>query len=58
MTADGEGLGAIARRIIDPNLFTTVGAADEEGVCWVSPVRYAPAEYRESDLDRSASVSV
>ncbi len=48
MTAEGEGLGAIARRVIDPNRFTTVGAADEEGVRWVSPVRYAPAEDRES----------
>jgi hypothetical protein len=45
---EGEELGAIARRVIDPNRFTTVGAADEEGVRWVSPVRYAPAEDRES----------
>ena len=48
MTAEGEGLGAMAQRVIDPNRFTTVGAADEEGVRWVSPVRYSPAEYRES----------
>ena len=38
----------MARRVIAPNRFTTLGAADEEGVRWVSPVRYAPAEDRES----------
>jgi hypothetical protein len=48
VTVEGEGLGAIARRVIDPNRFTIIGAADEEGVPWVSPVRYAPAEVRES----------
>jgi hypothetical protein len=47
VTAEGEELGAIARRVIDPNRFTTVGAADEEGVSRVSPAWYAPAEYRE-----------
>jgi len=30
VTADGGGLGAIARRVIDPNRFVTVGTADEE----------------------------
>jgi predicted pyridoxine 5'-phosphate oxidase superfamily flavin-nucleotide-binding protein len=43
VTAEGEGLGAIARRVIDPNQFMTIGTADEEGVPWVSPVWYAPA---------------
>jgi hypothetical protein len=46
VTAEGEELGAIARRVIDPNRFVTVGTADEERVPSVSPVRYAPAEYR------------
>ena len=44
---EGEELGAIARRIIDSNQFITIGTADEEGVPWVSPAWYAPAEYRE-----------
>ena len=29
---EGEGLGAIARRVIDSNRFMTIGTADEEGV--------------------------
>lgn len=45
--AEGEELGAIARRVIDSNQFMTIGTADEERVRWVSPVWYAPAEYRE-----------
>ena len=44
---EGEELGAIARRVIDSNQFITIGTADEEGVTWVSPAWYAPAEYRE-----------
>jgi hypothetical protein len=44
---EGEELGAIARRVIDSNQFMTIGTADEEGVPWVSPAWYAPAEYRE-----------
>jgi uncharacterized protein YhbP (UPF0306 family) len=44
---EGEELGAIARRVIDSNRFMTIGTADEEGVPWVSPVWYAPVEYRE-----------
>ena len=47
MTVEGEELGVIARRVIDPNRFMTLGTADEEGVPWVSPAWYAPAEYRE-----------
>jgi hypothetical protein len=42
---EGEELGAIARRVIDPNRFMTIGTADEEGV--PGSRRYAPAEYRE-----------
>ena len=44
---EGEELGAIARRVIDSNQFMTISIADEEGVPWVSPAWYAPAEYRE-----------
>jgi hypothetical protein len=44
---EGEELGAIAQRVIDSNQFITIGTADEEGVPWVSPAWYAPAEYRE-----------
>jgi nitroimidazol reductase NimA-like FMN-containing flavoprotein (pyridoxamine 5'-phosphate oxidase superfamily) len=44
---DGEELAEIARRIIDANQYMTIGTADEEGVPWVSPVWYAPVEYRE-----------
>jgi hypothetical protein len=44
---EGEELEAIARRIIDSNQFITIGTTDEEGVPWVSPAWYAPAEYRE-----------
>lgn len=46
---DGEGrdLGAIARSIIDSNLYMTLGTADEDGNPWVSPVYYAPAGYAE-----------
>ncbi len=44
---EGEELETIARRVIDSNQFMTIGTADEEGVPWVSPVWYAPAEYRE-----------
>lgn len=44
---EGEELETIARRVIDSNQFMTIGTADEEGVPWVSPVWYAPADYRE-----------
>ena len=39
--------GAIARSIIDSNLYMTLGTADEAGRPWVSPVYYAPAGYTE-----------
>jgi pyridoxine/pyridoxamine 5'-phosphate oxidase len=40
-------LGAIARAIIDSNRYMTLGTADATGLPWVSPVWYAPAEYRQ-----------
>ena len=37
----------ITRAIIDANLYMVLGTADEAGQPWVSPVYYAPADYRE-----------
>jgi nitroimidazol reductase NimA-like FMN-containing flavoprotein (pyridoxamine 5'-phosphate oxidase superfamily) len=39
-------LEAIAREIVDSNRFMALGTADESGLPWVSPVWYAPADYR------------
>jgi uncharacterized protein YhbP (UPF0306 family) len=41
-----QELAAIARAIIDSNRYMTLGTADESGLAWVSPVWYAPADYR------------
>jgi nitroimidazol reductase NimA-like FMN-containing flavoprotein (pyridoxamine 5'-phosphate oxidase superfamily) len=38
---------AIAREIIDANLYMVLGTADETGRPWASPVYYAVAGYRE-----------
>ena len=38
---------AIARAIIDSNLYMVLGTADAAGVPWVSPVYYAPVGYVE-----------
>jgi uncharacterized protein YhbP (UPF0306 family) len=38
---------ATARAIIDANLYMVLGTADEHGNPWVSPVYYAPVDYRE-----------
>jgi pyridoxamine 5'-phosphate oxidase-like protein len=40
-------LAAIARDVIDSNLYMTLGTADENGRPWVSPVYYAPERYAE-----------
>jgi hypothetical protein len=40
-------LTAIARAIIDSNLYMVLGTADESGQPWVSPVYYASNEYKE-----------
>jgi nitroimidazol reductase NimA-like FMN-containing flavoprotein (pyridoxamine 5'-phosphate oxidase superfamily) len=37
----------IARAIIDAHLYMVLGTVDQAGRPWVSPVYYAPAEYRE-----------
>jgi nitroimidazol reductase NimA-like FMN-containing flavoprotein (pyridoxamine 5'-phosphate oxidase superfamily) len=45
--ADEHDPRAIARAIIDSNLYMVLGTADQNGRPWVSPVYYAPAEYHE-----------
>src|SRR5713226_6113742 len=40
-------LSAIARAIIDANLYGVLGTADASGLPWVSPVYYAAAHYSE-----------
>lgn len=42
-----EDLGAIARAIVDSNMYMTLGTADASGRPWVSPVYYACAGYTE-----------
>ncbi|MBO2454482.1 pyridoxamine 5'-phosphate oxidase family protein [Actinomadura barringtoniae] len=57
-----EGLAALAREILDRNLYVTLGTADGEGRPWVSPVYFATADYREiiwvSALDAEHSVNL
>ncbi|MGH2983761.1 MAG: pyridoxamine 5'-phosphate oxidase family protein [Solirubrobacterales bacterium] len=36
-----EELDAVARAIIDSNLYMTLGTADQSGRPWVSPVYFA-----------------
>ena len=40
-------LSALARTIIDANLYMTLGTADEAGRPWATPVYFAHADYRE-----------
>jgi hypothetical protein len=42
-----QDLAAIARSIIDSNMYMTLGTADGAGRPWVSPVYYAPAGYTD-----------
>jgi uncharacterized protein YhbP (UPF0306 family) len=44
---DAQDPAAVARGIIDANLYMVLGTADQAGRPWVSPVYYAPAAYRE-----------
>ena len=44
---DGRDPAAIARAIIDANLYMVIGTADENGRPWVSPVYYAATSYRK-----------
>lgn len=63
MTDDQE-LTAIGRTIVDSNSYMTLGTADADGLPWVSPVWYAPAEYKElfwvssPDAQHSRNLSV
>ena len=43
-TAD---LSAVAKEVVDANLYMTLGTADETGTPWVSPVYFVAAAYRE-----------
>ena len=38
---------AAARAVIDANRYMTLGTADQSGRPWVTPVWFAPADYRE-----------
>jgi Pyridoxamine 5'-phosphate oxidase len=42
-----QDLAAVAKGIIDSNMYMTLGTADESGRPWVSPVYYAPEGYTE-----------
>ena len=42
-----EDTGAVARRIVDANMYMTLATADADGRPWVSPVWYAPVTYAE-----------
>jgi hypothetical protein len=44
---DDQEFAALARAIIDANLYMVLGTADPSGTPWVSPVYYAPAAYHE-----------
>jgi pyridoxamine 5'-phosphate oxidase-like protein len=40
-------LSALAKEVVDANLYMTLGTADETGTPWVSPVYFVAAAYRE-----------
>jgi len=42
-----QDLGALARTIIDSNMYMVLGTADESGQPWVAPVYFACMEYKE-----------
>lgn len=42
-----QELGAIAKAIIGSNSYMAIGTANESGAPWVSPVWFAPEDYRE-----------
>jgi nitroimidazol reductase NimA-like FMN-containing flavoprotein (pyridoxamine 5'-phosphate oxidase superfamily) len=45
--SDEQDLPAVARSIIESNLYMALGTADETGRPWVTPVYYAAAGYTE-----------
>ena len=42
-----QDLGALARTIIDSNMYMVLGTADESGQPWATPVYFACMEYKE-----------
>jgi nitroimidazol reductase NimA-like FMN-containing flavoprotein (pyridoxamine 5'-phosphate oxidase superfamily) len=40
-------LSALAKQVVDANMYMTLGTADEAGTPWVSPVYFVAAAYRE-----------
>jgi Pyridoxamine 5'-phosphate oxidase len=42
-----DELGAIARGIVDSNVYLVLGTADDEGRPWVTPVYYASSWYTD-----------
>jgi Pyridoxamine 5'-phosphate oxidase len=47
MTPPDADHAAIARAIVDANVYMTLGTADAEGRPWVSPVFFAASGYRD-----------
>jgi uncharacterized protein YhbP (UPF0306 family) len=47
MEINQEDLGAVAKEIIDSNMYMVLGTADESGQPWVTPVYFSCAYYRE-----------
>jgi uncharacterized protein YhbP (UPF0306 family) len=47
MEVNQDDLGAIAKEIIDSNMYMVLGTADESGQPWVTPVYFACLEYKE-----------
>jgi uncharacterized protein YhbP (UPF0306 family) len=45
--SDQPDLGAIARAIVDGNLYMTLATVDEDGRPWATPVFYATADHRQ-----------
>ena len=45
-----QELGALARGIVDSNLYATLATADAEGRPWASPVWFAHEGYRDLGL--------
>ena len=60
--SDTHELADVARAIIAANSYMTIGTADEDGLPWVSPVWFAPADHREffwvSDPDATHSRNI
>jgi nitroimidazol reductase NimA-like FMN-containing flavoprotein (pyridoxamine 5'-phosphate oxidase superfamily) len=46
-TGNEDDPAAVARAIIESHRYMTLGTADQDGMPWVSPVWYAPADHRE-----------